>query len=229
MCARTLGPLLLFALPLLAHAADDPIPAEKRAAITADLRDRAQKRAGEPYYVEGAKSAAADLKAAEKGRVNPKIKETVPPKTPAGVYTFPSAEAKEAAVKELKQKLARAKNPGYDAAEAPHQIIDELHVFEPGRYGRLMQNTGTVRSVVDGTSVIVTVSQFIPPPNPQVLKLDVLITGVDTSKMSDGVRRAFVGVFYVVGNKKVEGRTLMELVPYKPTTDEQAVIRGEKK
>jgi hypothetical protein len=196
-------------------AAPPEIPADKRAAIVKEI--------GTKMVLD---SAVADLKAMEKGKVVAQPKNIT---VKDGVYTFSSRNNRDAAIRDGKARVEWLKKVGNDTSNNIGEVILRLGEFNKGDFGSLPFTFPPVVSVVSKDTVVIGTFRPVAGATPTLDKFDVVISGVDTSNMADGKKTTLPQVFYVTGNKKVGGRTLMELIPFVPTDEELKIIRGEKK
>lgn len=145
------------------------------------------------------------------------------------------ASAVEPTPTEQRKEIIAALKAQYEKADAGEKArirslgekdpkqVGESAMLKVGDFGRLGRGLfPKIDKVVDKTTVVILVNRYTTPT--KFAKKPLLISGIDTSKMADGMGSPPDRVYYVAGNKKVDGKTYFELVPLLLTDEELDTI-----
>ena len=208
-----------------AQNASDGIPTEKRAEIVAAVKNALANRAATPEQIAAAK---ARLTAAQAGKINPKAPGVVVADGGKRME-FPTKEVKAKEVSRAAANLKKLETQGSEPVGDPFTFGPPLFTFKVGEYGRFL-DTQRVERVVGPTSALVTCRLPIPVTDrPTKAKLDVptavlYLDGLDTSGLADRSGASVPGIWYLAGNRQVEGRTYLRAVRFEPTATERAAV-----
>lgn len=209
--------LLLCVPTVRANDADD---AKKKAVALA--KSGAQQRAK-------AEAAAADLSnkvaAGKVGIIDANKKDTVVPAKPtkANPVRFPSVNHKRQYVAKLEEELAALQRDLKEPASKPEHFLPKLTLTKGGEVGRFPHAKAKVVSVTGKASAVL--STFSSPTDAEKpRRIEVLVTGVDTSEWADGLSVDGPPGAFSVATAKSEGRTLLSLSPLKFTDAEAKEI-----
>ncbi|VTR99273.1 unnamed protein product [Gemmata massiliana] len=227
--------LLCFA-PAVGAAADVPeIPAEKRKAfIDAVVSKR-------PKVNE---VTLQKLEALEKATIDPKLTQNKIPENPSHPPAFRTQVDRDLYEHLLKTErdadLLRAKQ----YAENPFSYGPELKGFPKGQIGFITSGRFIVSEVVDERSVVLTMTEAVrergTPFDPfdvfdvrMPVRVSILLSGINTREIPRGRSNTLNGPYYVAGHVDADGTTILQIIPFVPTKQEQerlsAVPKAEKK
>lgn len=215
--------LVAFATSLTAQG-DDSIPEAKRAEIVESVRSGIVAAENETH-TRKVEDIEKKITSARKGTIDKKAKVMVAPKVPGkDPYKFTSQSEKEATITKLETERNDLKDLTGKALKDPSRFTTELGVFEAGKYGSLRFRDGTVVKVVNDDSAIITVSQFVGGSKPDVRKVDLFFSNLDGKNLAEDAKVQLGDVYYISGNTKVGGRTLMKAVRVVFTEEEKKRI-----
>jgi hypothetical protein len=194
---------------------------ERPRKVPDDIRERViaeLKRRGAAYN----EAAADDLKAQtvllprlEKGIVVRRSGVLIP-KDPTLPVNFPSDASKREEIERCKTRISedlRIMN-AWDKQDLDVFAPELIRVDALGSFGRLPGGRLSTVQVLDKHSAVITFS--FPDPNDPRDRLyrTVLMSGVDTSKLANGLSSPFGAIVVVVGSEEIGSRTYPVVTPF---------------
>lgn len=107
-----------------------------------------------------------------------------------------------------------------------HPARPNLKSFEKGQIGYLdTDQATTVHKVIDERQAVLT---FRSVAGKNIVKINVLVSGIDTSNLFDGKEWELRAVVYMAGNAKADGQTLQHLIVFEFLPGEVTVPKKDK-